>query len=125
MVRRPLIIISISLVVLAVVSIFTWLIFFSIYEVKYIHNFNAEELVVNSKNCIECFGINSLGQKIRYRDLDFKVTLKDSEDKVELIENEDKNRICFKTIQPGETSFSLSSKYSLNPSLLRIKINKK
>ena len=122
MVRKPLIIIIISFVILAIVSVFTWLIFFSIYEVEYIYNFTPQELDVNSKYCIESVGLNSLGHRISYRDLGLKVTLKQTEDKIKLIGNDAKNKICFETIQSGETSFSLSSQYSLNPSLLKITI---
>lgn len=122
MVQKYLIIIIISFVLITIVSIFTWLIFFSIYEVKYIYNFNPKELNVNSKYCIESVGLNSLGHKISYRDLGFKVTLKQAEDFIQLIGKDGKNKICFETIQSGETSFALSSQYSLNPSLLKITI---
>ena len=121
MVKKPLIII-ISIVVLAVVSIFTWLIFFSIYEVKYIYDFNPSELNINTKYCIECVGINSLGQKISYRELDFNIILEDAEDKIELIGDNSKNIICFKTFNTGKCSFLITSKYSLNPSPLNIQI---
>ena len=121
MVKKPLIII-ISIVVLTVVSIFTWLIFFSIYEVKYIYDFNPSELNLNTEYCIECVGINSLGQKISYRELDFNIILEDAEDKIELIGDNSKNIICFKTFNTGKCSFLITSKYSLNPSPLNIQI---
>lgn len=121
MVKKPLIII-ISIVVLAVVSIFVWLIFFSIYEVKYIYDFNPSDLNINTEYCIECVGINSLGQKISYRELDFNIILEDAEEKIELIGDNSKNIVCFKTVNTGECSFLLTSKYSLNPSPLNIQI---
>ena len=119
--RKPLIA-SISIVVLIITLIFIWLIFFSIYEVKYIYDFNPTKLEVNTKYCIECIGVNSIGQKIRYRDLNFGITLQSAENNVELIGNSDNNKICFKTIKIGETLLLLSSKFSLNPTPLNIEI---
>ena len=119
--RKPLIA-SISIVVLIITLIFIWLIFFSIYEVKYIYDFNPSELNINTEYCIECVGINSLGQKISYRELDFNIILEDAEDKIELIGDNSKNIICFKTVNTGMCSFLITSKYSLNPSPLNVKI---
>ncbi len=111
-------------VIVFLLSFIGWHFFLSIYEVKFELSAAQSDIYSNSEYSIKCVGLNSLGQDIRFRDLECNFQFKEGQELVELLRTEDSNHLLFKTIKAGRISILASSKYALNPTKLKYTVIK-
>jgi hypothetical protein len=108
------------------ISVFLiWHFFFSIYEVKFIPNFDGTNLKASTNYKIEYYGINSFGQKLTFRQIPIKFEIVEGKNLIEKIDSSTKNQFSFITkLDSGIVKFQLSSQYSLNSSIFTFTILK-
>lgn len=97
-----------------------WFFFLSIYEVRFVYDFNPKDLIINSEYRIKCEGVNLLGGKIDWRDLGFTFDVKDGKDIISYHFNSP-NQYSFKITGKGNGVIELNSKFALNPTIISVR----
>ncbi len=109
-------IVSLSLILIG--SFLVWHFCISIYEVRYSYPQGNNILLKNNNYSIECYGINSLGNELKWRKILSTVEILDGEDLAKITEVKN-NRISFSTNSiVGKVVLKINSELSLNPALL-------
>lgn len=114
-----------SIIILVICLFLCWHFIFSIYEVKYKHNYPNEKLVIDNNYKIKCVGLNSFGWEIDYRDLGTTFTIITGSKLIKIDEISEQNQFSFSPIFAGEISIEVNSKFSLNPTLYKLQIVEK
>ena len=108
------------LIIGLIFSFLIWHFFLSIYEVKYFSP--SKILIVDTEYKIKCVGLNALGWKITFRNLDCRFVLENDEKKIEFLASDQQNQALFLTKIIGDVIIYADSKYSLNPTLFKFTI---
>ncbi len=109
-----------SIFILIVILFFCWHFLFSIYEVKFKHNFPDKRLLVDNSYEIKCIGLNSIGWEITYRNLDCNFIVQSGSDLIKINNSKDANQFNFKTLATGELVIEVNSHYSFNPTRYKL-----
>ena len=111
-------------VIVFLLSFIGWHFFLSIYEVKFELSAAQSDIYSNSEYSIKCVGLNSLGQEIRFRDLECNFHLNEGEELVQILSTEDSNHFMFEALKAGSISILANSKYALNPTKIKYTVIK-
>jgi len=117
-------VITISIVASIFLVFLIWQFIFSIYEVKYEYNFMHNTLEKDTEYLIECVGVNFLGWAIKYRDFECKYKIEEGSDLIVILNSDNNNNFYFKTLDKGILIMRIFSKYSLNPTKIKLSIEK-
>lgn len=107
-----------SFITFIILSFLVWQFLLSIYEVKYIYNFNPSDIRTNNIYEITAVAINSFGWSLSFRNSEFSIKIIKGHSLIELNNHSD-NSVYFQIKGNGEIELELDSRYSLNPTLLK------
>lgn len=96
-----------------------WHFLLSIYEVRYVYDFDPQKLIPNQEYIIKCEGINSFGGVVQWRELGFTIDIKKGEDNI-VYKFKSPNQYHFKIITKGNGAIELGSKFAINPTILSV-----
>lgn len=115
------------LILLSVTVIFflVWFFYLNIYEVKFKYNFDPNDIQIGVHYIIQCKGINLLGKEIGFRDLECSYQIDAGSEIIEFAKIHNRNNFEIVFTQKGIVKLLLSSKYSLNPSLIFLQCKRK
>lgn len=120
MISKTKVTIILSLLLFIFLIFFIWYFYFNIYEVEFASDFSPPELELNKIYKIQSIGINALGMRLKFRDTDLTYRIEKGDSLIKIHSSSDKNSLIFSLVDYGEIEILIDSKFSLNPSKIRL-----
>lgn len=112
--------ILVSIITTLIIFSWIWHYLLSIYEIKFIYDFNPSEIRINQNYYVKATAKNSYGWDLNFRNTDLTLNVIKGGSLINIKNDSISNCVSFRVIKGGEIELELNSKYSLNQTRLKI-----